>query len=137
MRRTAYEMLQERKNQGDQEAAKLIVQLDDLEKQVPQTYSCNLYGQTDASQPVSIIYHKDQPLLPNMKGKGFPVVTTYRGKLADSIEAIKSVSPSEMGPLHDSSHRSQELKKNEKALQDLDAVMQANSAILLRAIEYK
>jgi hypothetical protein len=135
-RRTAYEILQEKKKGGDPEASKLIAQLDALEQRMPQTHPCNLYALTDVGRPPTVSHQVNDPLLPNMKGKGFPLVTTYRGKLADSIEALKSAPTGADGPLHDAAFRAQELKQNEDALKAVDMVLQKNTDLLLKAVNY-
>ncbi len=140
--RHAYTILKERQKQGDVQAAELVKQLDQLEQLVPQQYPCNIFGFTDAGAPLSVDHKAGEPLLPKVRGNGFPVVTTYKGQLVDSIENLKAAQADKSRKVEDGertaateSYLGQQRADNEQARRDLDLALQQHRQLLKRAQE--
>jgi hypothetical protein len=141
--RHAYTILKERQKQGDGQAAELIKQLDQLERLVPQQYSSNIFGLSDAGAPLSVDHKAGEPVLPKLRGNGFPVVTTYKGQLLDSIENLRAAQTDKSQKFEGrertadtEAYLRQQLAENEQARRELDAALQQHKQLLKRAQDY-
>jgi hypothetical protein len=141
--RHAYTILKERQKQGDGQAAELITQLDQLEQLVPQQYPNTMFGFSDAGAPLSVEHKAGEPVLPKIRGNGFPVVTTYKGQLLDSIENLRAARTDKSQKFEGrdrtadtEAYLRQQLTENEQARRELDAALQQHKGLLKRAQEY-
>lgn len=141
--RHAYTILKERQKQGDTRAAELIKQLDGLEQLVPQQYPSNIFGFSDAGAPLSVERKTGEPVLPKIRGNGFPVVTTYKGQLLDSIENLTAVQSDKRQKFEGrertadtEAYLRQQLAQNEQARRELDTALQQHKQLLKQAQDY-
>ena len=121
--RTSYEILLDRKKQGDPRAAALVEDLDKLDRLVPEKYPCPIVGLRSAGAPLSVIHEAGTPVPRDVRG--FPVVTTYRGQLIGSIDKLRQTA----GDLQ------KHLAANEQALQALNLALREHALLLNRAVE--
>jgi hypothetical protein len=126
---------------GDERARSLVRDLDQLQALVPDKYPCNIFGLREADK-LSVIMESGRQVRSN--GKGFAVVTTYRGKLIDSIEVIKQTQSNSARMVEGFATRipeaeaylAEQLAVNEEALRVLNGKLNEHVLLLKRATEY-
>src|SRR4029453_8520590 len=136
-----YQTLKTLSARGDSGARGLVSELDARAPLGPPAYPCNLLGQRNPGGPLEVVAAAGRPA---EVGTGFERVTTYRGRLFLSINAIKrtqadSAAPvagfAARGPAADGYLREQ-LPANEGAVKALDDQMQQHGTLLPRAKVY-
>jgi hypothetical protein len=126
----------------DERARSLVRDMDNLEALVPEKYPCNIFGLREGGSKLSIIKELGQPV--RSEGKGFAVMTTYQGKLIESIEAIKQTQRNSTRMVEGFEARSpatrayltEQLAANEEALKVLNRELNKYVLLLKHANEY-
>ena len=136
-----YQTLKTLSSRGDSGARGLVSELDALAPLVPAAYPCNLLGQRNPGGPLEVVAAAGRPA---EVGTGFERVTTYRGRLFSSINAIKRTQANPAAPVGGFAARGadadaflrEQLAANEAALKALDDQMQQHGTLLTRAKVY-
>jgi hypothetical protein len=136
--RGEYAILKELNRQGDDEATRLVKELDVLGTLVPPKYPCRIFAFSGPNEPLSIRHEIGDPLVHG--NPTFPDVTTYRATLLSSIEKLRLVSGDKSKMIagfsvrnsQSESYIQEQIQENEQALKDIDASWRRKRSLLDR-----
>jgi hypothetical protein len=132
-----YAALNRLKKEGDRQAEGLVAGLDNAASLLPTVYPCTIWGLGGASGPL-IIKHKVGDQLGKAE-RSFAQITELRGKLIDSIDAIRYAQQNPPVTIEGSYEKARlvdELNTNVSSLTAINASLKKYSTVIKSAVLY-